>query len=421
MNQIKELLLQLFIMLMPYVAFNAFYRDKQKSYSRGFIIIISMVYLFLSMLFSYVLVEGVFVDSRYVIMFFGLVFGGIQTGLFLFAEFVILRVFLEGGSGQLAAIVIMLITFLMSILLSRVYRRTKFKNLTTVATGILCGLVPASVLFLFHPELISRNIFLYILLYLCMSAVGIWLLISLFAKAASDKELSIRYAQTEKVETISQVAASLVHEVRNPLTTVKGFLKLIYEAPLSREKIMNYIEISMEEIIRTEAILTDYLSLSKPLSENQGMTDLSIHLNSIYEVLIPFANMNNVALEVQSHTRGIWIRANGDKVKQVLLNFIKNAIEACSMNPDGLVSIRLTVQNTEAVLIITDNGVGMGKGALERLGSIYYSTKTNGTGLGLTFSYKVIRGLGGTIKVNSDPGKGTSFIITIPVHAQISG
>ncbi|WJH35003.1 HAMP domain-containing histidine kinase [Paenibacillus sp. CC-CFT747] len=183
---------------------------------------------------------------------------------------------------------------------------------------------------------------------------------------------------------------------------------------------MQYIDISMEEIARTEAILSDYLSLSKPLSQNAEKFDLSSHLQSVIEVLTPFANMNNVVLKMEIHINGVWINAKGDKVKQALLNLIKNAIEACTPNGDGVVTIKLTVQNGEAILIVSDNGVGMTKEAVERLGSIYYSTKSNGTGLGLTFSYQVIYDLEGTIKVNSVLGVGTSFIITIPLNSHIN-
>src|SRR5690606_16402592 len=110
--------------------------------------------------------------------------------------------------------------------------------------------------------------------------------------------LFIIYAQKEKMDAISHVAASLVHEVRNPLTAVKGFLKLIRESPAERSKVEAYIDICTEEIERTESILSEYLAISKPVTEKREAVDLHLQLQTVIDVMKPYANMHNVHLNM---------------------------------------------------------------------------------------------------------------------------
>jgi two-component system sporulation sensor kinase B len=245
--------------------------------------------------------------------------------------------------------------------------------------------------------------------------LGIWILISLFNKAVSDKELYLRYLQSEKSETIAHVAASLAHEVRNPLTAVMGFLKLLKDDSITREKSRKYIAICLEEIKRTEVILSDYLSIAKPNQATVEKIELVQQIHSIIEIMTPYANMNNVTLELHYLEDKLYISANPTEIKQLFINFIKNAIEACSALSTGNVNIRIVRQSENVKVSIIDNGVGMSNEQMERLGSIYFSNKSKGTGLGLTLSYQFIRSMNGDVTVRSKSGEGTEFILTLPL------
>ncbi|WJH35004.1 hypothetical protein N6H14_02410 [Paenibacillus sp. CC-CFT747] len=222
MATLKELLLQLFIMLIPYVAFNTFYLSSNQADLRRFVTVISVLCLFLSMSMHSTIDDGIYLDGRYVLMYFGLVFGGIPTGFILLLEFLVFR-FSLGGSGLLSALISTALTFPLSIYSSHLYHKIKNKAIITVTTGILCCFIPTCVLISIYPTVVKENFLIKIVFVAVQNGVGIWLLTSLFAKSISDREMSFRYAQTEKIEAVSQVAASLVHEVRNPLTAVKGF------------------------------------------------------------------------------------------------------------------------------------------------------------------------------------------------------
>ncbi|UNK19668.1 HAMP domain-containing histidine kinase [Paenibacillus sp. N3/727] len=414
MSEIKEILLQLLFSLTPFVLYNIYYRNLEVNYSRRFIIFTCSFCLILSMTFPLSVQDGLVFDVRYVIIFFGILFGGVTTGFILLVEFIIFRLYI-GGSGTLDALIILAITFPLSILLSSFYYKIRKKYWITFIAGISFSIIPIVVLYITKPDYILSNVTFNILAMPVHNCLGIWLLITLFNKSVTDKELYLKVIQNEKVETINQVAASLAHEVRNPLTTVLGFLKLIRANTLDWEKTERFIDISIEEIHRTEQILSDYLSISKPLATFHQHIDLVVQLKTVVEVMTPYANMNNVSLEASYPAAPVHITGNPTEMKQLLVNFIKNAIEASADMPKARVSIQFLQHLRRVQLEIQDNGVGMDEEQMSRLGSIYYSTKSNGTGLGLTFSYQAIRSMNGTISVKSEPYSGTVFTISLPL------
>lgn len=414
MDIFRDLLLQWFFALMPFVMYNVYYRDKTENYSQKFIVITSMISLFFSMTFASSVEIGLIYDIRYIIFYFGMVYGGLQTMFILLAEFIIYRFYI-GGVGKWAAIAIMLQMIPLSLLFYHINKKTRRFALVTLSAGISFSIIPFVTLLYLHKDYLLENLAFHILTMPVQNAIGIWLLMSLFNKAVSDKELYINFAQNEKAQAINHVAASLAHEVRNPLTAVKGFLQLIRENSLPQEKIKQYIDISQDEIQRTETILSEYLSISKPLTNRREPVNLSQQLQIINDVMTPYANMHNVQIQIEKTDQTIIIMANPEEMKQVLVNFVKNAVEASSHGSNGKVYIRLEKQDNRAILTIRDNGIGMTEEQIKRLGTIYFSTKSSGTGLGLTFSYQVIRNLSGKVSVNSEPRGGTIFTISLPL------
>ncbi len=412
----KHVMLQLFFALLPFILFNVYYRDKLQNYSKKFIIVTSSLSLLLAMTFSCSMGSGFYFDVRHIVMYFGVVFGGLHTGCILLVEFFLYRLYI-GGEGIWVGSSIFLCTFLLSLLFNQVYKNTRRTSLVTCLAGIVLSIHPTFILYLNHPDLVQNYLLEHLVVFPLQYMVGIWLLTTLFHKAIADKAIFITYSQNEKFEAISHVAASLAHEVRNPLTAVKGFLQLIRYGSLEHGKMEQYIDISLMEIDRTETVLSEYLSISKPPGKQTGKTNLSQHVQVIMDVMSSYAIMSNVEIELEHKpVVPVWIIANGDEVKQVLMNFIKNAIEACVEIPDGKVSISLNLTDRSVHLIIKDNGVGMSADQISRLGSIYYSTKSSGTGLGLTYSFQVIRAIGGSVAVQSEPRAGTRFTISLPLH-----
>mgnify|MGYP000566121135 CR=1 FL=1 len=416
MTLLNDFLLQIFLALLPFVMFNVYYRDKPRNYSRRFITITCMISLFLSMTFAFSVKSGIMFDVRYIIMYFGLIFGGLQTGFILLAEFLIYRIYL-GGEGRIIAMIIISITFPLSVIFYLIYKATRRITLVTVIACITLSIVPFVCMYL-YSERYMTDYLIYNILAILIQNLCIWLLVTLFNKSVSDKELYINYIEQEKFHTISHIAASLAHEVRNPLTTVKGFLQLIREQLPHDKKLTGYIDISMDEVQRTESILSEYLSISKPLIQHHEQVNLAEEIQIVINMMTPYANMNKVILESLVSNDPIYIKGNSSEIKQVLINFVKNAVEACEQAASGKVIIITRVESRVVVIRIKDYGIGMDKEQLKRLGSIYFTTKSKGTGLGLTFSYQVIRALGGNVIADSEPSIGTTFTISLPLYAK---
>ncbi|MEH7238281.1 ATP-binding protein [Bacillus sp. JJ1562] len=219
--------------------------------------------------------------------------------------------------------------------------------------------------------------------------------------------------RSEKMNVISQLAASVAHEVRNPLTTVNGFLQLIIRDDNITEKQRNYIDITLSELNRAQSIINDYLSLAKPNNNSTQLVNISEEIAKTVELMTSYTNIQNIEVETLIEDT-LFINGNKDEIKQVLINLIKNAIEA--IGNDGLLTIDAFSKDHDIIVKITDNGPGMTKEQLAKIGTPFYSTKDKGTGVGLTICFQIIEQLKGSIEVESTVGIGTSFIIKLPTY-----
>lgn len=219
--------------------------------------------------------------------------------------------------------------------------------------------------------------------------------------------------RSEKMEIISELAASVAHEVRNPLQVTRGFLQLLVEKQQSSDKV--FLNMALEELDRASAIITDFLTFAKP--EGGKVTDLNILAEFVHieGILIPLANLQGGKLTVQI-PNNLYVRGNSSKFKQAFINIIKNSIEALS--GQGEIQIWSYEEEGNVIIHIKDNGEGMDEEVLARLGEPYFSNKTKGTGLGLMVTFRIIEVMNGKISFTSKKGTGTEAVIRFPSSAQ---
>jgi PAS domain S-box-containing protein len=227
------------------------------------------------------------------------------------------------------------------------------------------------------------------------------------------KQLQDEMKKLAELKTVSQMAASISHEVRNPLTVVKGFNQLLRNQNLTEEQKNLYIQLSLEELDRAESIITDYLTFAKPAIEHLETLELSKELDYIVHVLNPYATMGNIVIQLEKEKEPLHILGESRELRQSLLNIMKNGIE--SMEPGGRLSIHVKKIKENAVITIRDTGKGMSAEQIEQLGTPYYSTKDKGTGLGTMVAFSIIKAMKSEINVDSEIGKGTCFTISIPL------
>ncbi|QHA90681.1 PAS domain-containing sensor histidine kinase [Bacillus sp. N1-1] len=214
----------------------------------------------------------------------------------------------------------------------------------------------------------------------------------------------------EKLAIIGDVAAGFAHEIRNPLTSIKGFLKLL--AKKEAEHDIMYHQIIEGELAKIEEVINDFISLAKPEAGEVAEVSLLKLIKNAINVLTPQAASKNIRINISSQLKSIVICCQKNQMKQVFINILKNAVEA--IEEDGKIDVILEENQNNVSIEIHDNGVGIEEERLERIGVPFYTNKEKGIGLGMTVSNKIITEHKGSLRVESKPGEGTTVYIRLP-------
>ncbi|MFJ5672847.1 ATP-binding protein [Bacillus safensis] len=231
------------------------------------------------------------------------------------------------------------------------------------------------------------------------------------AKLELEKSNQQVQMQAQKLAVAGQIAAGIAHEVRNPLTSVNGFLQLMKTQYPERT---DYFDIIFSEIKRIDFVLSELLVLAKPQSVHFQEVQLHGLLEQVITLLKTNAVLSNIDLKqpFKKQDAGA-ILADANQMKQLFINLIKNAIEA--MPEGGSIYISTEKVMNEWKITIQDEGKGMSEEDIQKIYDPFFSTKTEGTGLGLTICATILKDHHGRMDVVSELGKGTAFHIYLPV------
>lgn len=223
------------------------------------------------------------------------------------------------------------------------------------------------------------------------------------------KETENMLRQSEKLAVVGELAAGIAHEIRNPLTTIKGFMQMHLDKTI---KIEDHIDVLVGEINRINNICTDLLLVAKPTElvfENKNV-------NSIVREVVQFLSTEAKLKNTQLHLIEIGqfdAYCNESQLKQVFINILKNALEAITTN--GEVKMTIEDKNEEFFVVkFEDNGCGIDETRLKHIGEPFYSVKEKGIGLGMTVSYRIMETHKGTINITSQVNVGTTVEILLP-------
>ncbi|MEX2461132.1 MAG: ATP-binding protein [Paenibacillaceae bacterium] len=223
-----------------------------------------------------------------------------------------------------------------------------------------------------------------------------------------------RIGQQQHLATIGQIAASIAHDIRNPLTSIQGFVQLI-EKNEQRKDYKSYFQIIRSEITRIDALLREVLMLSKSHTVDKDSWK-NVHLNILLERLVlimePDALKSNIQIRLHLNHTPV-VRGSEDKLQQVFMNLLRNAIEAISEN--GRIDIILNEFKGVAIIQFQDTGPGIELGSLNHLFTPFFTTKGEGTGLGLSICQSIIKAYDGEINVRNLPERGAEFTVTLPI------
>ncbi|OPY58199.1 MAG: Sporulation kinase E [Pelotomaculum sp. PtaU1.Bin035] len=231
-----------------------------------------------------------------------------------------------------------------------------------------------------------------------------------YLKVAEDiterKRVEKEMKRLDRLHLVGEMAAGIGHEVRNPMTTVRGLLQLLEKKEeLFQHK--QYYNLMIEELDRANSIITEFLSLAK-----NKAADLKVqNLNPVLEALSPLimASATNSDMFIQLELEDIPdIPLDEKEMRQLILNLVRNGMEA--MSPGGILAIRTFLDGEDVVMAVRDQGEGIGPDVLEKLGTPFFTTKDNGTGLGLSVCYSIAARHDATIKVKTS-SEGTVFSV----------
>ncbi|HUS28000.1 MAG TPA: HAMP domain-containing sensor histidine kinase [Kofleriaceae bacterium] len=273
------------------------------------------------------------------------------------------------------------------------------------------------------PALPDFNYMLAVLLILGWSIFMLHMMAGKLANAAARAGETYECLREERVSEaeaqlrrLQSVGAKVAHELKNPLASIKGLCQLVARAPES-ERTQERLAVVASEISRMETILNEYLSFSRPLEDLRPESlDLGAVARDVLDVLAGRADQAGVTLTIDGHAAPV--QGDPRRLKEALINLVANAIEATPHG--GTVQVRVRSTSAGITLEVKDTGRGIAPEDLERLGTSFFTTRPNGTGLGVVLAQGVIAQHGGALTYASAPGKGTTATIALPGKASAS-
>ncbi|WP_071395044.1 sensor histidine kinase [Bacillus tuaregi] len=221
----------------------------------------------------------------------------------------------------------------------------------------------------------------------------------------------------EHVADVKKQAAELVHEIRNPLTTIKGFLELL-KPSFSELGKGEYAELALDELDRVNDLINQFLNEMKPSHVKKEYMALNQNLLHLIKLFESESKDKNIKLLTHFSEKEIHVYMDKNKLKQVLINLIKNAIEAIEEadNPAGSIDIQTEADEQHAFIHIVDNGCGMSSETINQLFRPFYTTKSMGTGIGLSVCKNIINHYHGNISIKTNQNTGSRITISLPLH-----
>lgn len=224
--------------------------------------------------------------------------------------------------------------------------------------------------------------------------------------------------ERERLAIIGQMAAGMAHEIKNPLTAIKGFAQLL-AAKSKDHELTGYLDIIDSEINRMTEVLQDFLQLAKPKALEFRELTINQIVKEMIPIIEPMALLNNVQIQLNTAENLPPTNMDRGQIKQVVLNLCQNALDA--MKEGGLITIQTSYlpKEGQVCLAISDTGCGISRDKLKNIGVPFYTTKAEGTGLGLSICFTIIDKHRGRIEVQSQEGAGTTFSVFLPVIAKM--
>jgi two-component system sensor histidine kinase HydH len=234
----------------------------------------------------------------------------------------------------------------------------------------------------------------------------------LFTDMTNIKQLEEQLRRSERLAALGRLAAGIAHEIRNPLSSIKGFATILANRFKDEDRNGKIAEVMVQEVERLNRVVTELLDFARPTELAKQPHDAEELIRHSLRLIESDALRQNVKIEWAIHPDGLELEVDPDRFAQVLLNLYLNSLQA--MEDGGTLRIEVSRQSDQAVLKVADSGKGIDPENLAHVFDPYFTTKPRGVGLGLANVHKLVEAHGGDIEVESTPGRGTCFTIRLP-------
>lgn len=237
----------------------------------------------------------------------------------------------------------------------------------------------------------------------------------MFKDVTNLRSLEEQVKRSDRLAMIGQIAAGTAHEIRNPLTSIKGFMQVLNNTFREKEmdKERTYTEIMLTEINRINDLVSEFLLLGKRKDVSYHEVDIHTTLREILPIIHNEAILHNVNVYYEATEDTPKVVADRELLKQVFLNISKNGIEAMSDGGSLTIGVRTETEDRVVLVEIRDSGPGIPNFLIDKIFDPFFTTKSEGTGLGLSVCQRIVHDMGGTIRVSSK-GFGTTFTVCLP-------
>jgi signal transduction histidine kinase len=225
--------------------------------------------------------------------------------------------------------------------------------------------------------------------------------------------------RADRLSALGELSAGLAHEIRNPIGSIEGALRILQRLELPEETRQEFGELAQKEVNRLKGLVSDFLDFARPQAPRCKPTDLADLLESVRSLAAETAEMAGVTIRIQTAENLSAISIDREQMKQVLLNLVLNAIQA---TPGGGEVVLRADKETDSVAIhVQDEGIGIEPENLEKIFDPFFTTRADGTGLGLSIAYNIVSQHGGHIAVQRNPERGMAFTVTLPLEESPTG
>ncbi|MGR3764034.1 ATP-binding protein [Rossellomorea sp. NS-SX7] len=363
---------------------------------------------FLCMLYPIEKLGNTHFDLRMIAILVVTLYAGWISGSLVLLLVLIYRTII-GGPFVTIGLVVSILAFIAAVVFRKLFLTSDSKLMWSSIIFTIYSTIYFVCIFIYVPILNTAFYFVYFGIFYLTFVSMVFIIEHLIKTNKQIEEMMY----LDKLNMAGQMAASIAHEIRNPLTTVRGFIQHLAEDTKDKQ-FKRYSPLILDELDRTNKIITDYLNVARPGKYHLTRLNVDNVLHDCVELLRPFASYSNVSISYHRAGRH-WINGDEQYLKQAIMNVIKNGIEAIEGQGDVKIEAKENPSANQIVVTISDDGKGMTHEELKKIGLPFYTTKSKGTGLGSMVTNKIIREMDGMIEYESEQEKGTKVKISFPL------